>query len=79
MTTPLPTKHPFLLMLAFLLLGMPRPVADEPKNHDFDVVRDEAAVPPYQLPPILVSAEGRAITTPEAWFQVRRPQILALF
>ncbi|MEY2788189.1 MAG: 6-phosphogluconolactonase, partial [Verrucomicrobiota bacterium] len=69
---------PFLL-LAFLLLGMLRPVADEPKNHDFDVVRDEAAVPPYQLPPILVSAEGLAITTPEAWFQVRRPQILALF
>jgi len=79
MKTTLQTKHPFLLMLAFLLLGMPRPVADEPKNHDFDVVRDEAAVPPYQLPPILVSAEGRAITTPEAWFQVRRPQILALF
>ena len=69
---------PFLL-LAFLLLGMLRPVADEPKNHDFDVVRDETAVPPYQLPPILVSAEGLAITTPEAWFQVRRPQILALF
>ena len=79
MKTTLPNATPFLLMLAFLLLGMHRPLADEPKNHDFDVVRDETAVPPYQLPPILVSAEGRAITTPEAWFQVRRPQILALF
>ena len=73
MKTTLPNATPFLL------LGMHRPLADEPKNHDFDVVRDETAVPPYQLPPILVSAEGRAITTPEAWFQVRRPQILALF
>jgi hypothetical protein len=53
--------------------------ADEPKNHDFDVVRDEAAVPPYQLPPILTTAEGRPVTTPEEWFNVRRPQILALF
>jgi len=53
--------------------------ADEPKNHDFDVIRDEARVPTYQLPPILVSAEGKPITTPEEWFSVRRPQILALF
>ena len=53
--------------------------ADEPKNHDFDVVWDEALVPPYQQPPILVSAEGKAITTPEQWFNIRRPQIMALF
>ncbi len=54
-------------------------LADEPKNHDFDVIRDEAGVPPYQLPPILVSSEGKPITTPEEWFNVRRPQIMALF
>jgi hypothetical protein len=53
--------------------------ADEPKNHDFDVIREEAKVPPYQLPPLLVSAEGKPIATPEEWFNIRRPQIMALF
>ena len=53
--------------------------ADEPKNHDFDVVRDESRVAPHHLPPILVSTEGRPITTPEEWFTIRRPQIMALF
>jgi hypothetical protein len=53
--------------------------ADEPKNHDLDVIYDEAKVPPYDLPPLLVSSEGRPITTPEEWFNVRRPQIMALF
>jgi hypothetical protein len=53
--------------------------AAEPKNHDFDVIRDEAKVPPYQLPPLLVSAEGKPITTPGEWFNIRRPQIMALF
>jgi len=46
--------------------------ADEPKNHDFDVIRDEARVPAYQLPPILISAEGQPITTPEQWFKSPR-------
>lgn len=54
-------------------------LADEPKNHDFDVIRDEASVPPYRLPPILVSSEGKPITTVEEWFNVRRPQLMALF
>jgi hypothetical protein len=54
-------------------------LADEPKNHDFDVIRDEASVPPYQLPPILVSSEGKPITTAEEWFNLRRPQLMALF
>ena len=46
--------------------------ADEPDNRDFDVVRDEAKVPRYQLPPPLVSAEGKPVTTPEQWFNVGR-------
>ena len=53
--------------------------ADEPKNHDLDVVYDESKVPPYALPPVLVTAEGKTITTPEEWFNLRRPQILSLF
>ncbi|MFM7806070.1 MAG: hypothetical protein ACKPGK_16455, partial [Verrucomicrobiota bacterium] len=53
--------------------------ADEPKNHDLDVIREESKVPPYRLPPVLVSAEGRPITDPQDWFQNRRPQLIALF
>ncbi len=68
----------FFYAIAGLLLSVAA-IADEPKNHDFDVVRDEANVPPYQLPPILTSAEGKPISTPDEWFNVRRPQIMSLF
>ena len=47
------------LFLALLLASSG--AADEPKNHDFDVIREEAMVPPYQLPPLLVSSEGKPI------------------
>lgn len=53
--------------------------ADEPKYHDKDVVYDESQVPPYDLPELLVTAEGQRIESPEQWFTVRRPQIMALF
>ena len=73
-------------LLQILSLGMailtPCPQiarADDSKNHDKDVVYDEAKVPPYDLPPLLLSSEGKAITTPEEWFNVRRPQLMALF
>lgn len=65
--------------LGAMMLVVTGTSADEPKNHDFDVIRDEASVPPYRLPPILVSAEGKLITMPEEWFNVRRRQIMALF
>lgn len=65
--------------VALLAGSLAHAVADEPKNHDFDVVRDEARVPAYQLPPLLATATGKPVTTPEEWFQVRRPEILALF
>ena len=53
--------------------------SDEPKYHDKDLIRDEARVPAYDLPPLLVSSEGKPIITPEEWFSIRRPQIMALF
>ncbi len=67
-----------LAVVASLFLVTPV-VSDEPKNQDKDVVYDEAKVPPYDLPPLLVSSEGKPITTPEEWFNIRRPQIMALF
>lgn len=53
--------------------------ADEPKYHDKDVIADESRVPAYDLPPLLVTAEGKSVTTPAAWFQERRPQLMGLF
>ena len=55
------------LLLACSLVGLSlaRAFGDEPKNHDFDVIDNEALVPAYQLPPLLVSSEGKPITTPE--------------
>lgn len=68
------------LLLTCLLILLTEPgFADEPKYHDKDLILDEARVPAYDLPPILVSAEGKPITTPEEWFNIRRPQILSLF
>jgi hypothetical protein len=62
-----------------LLLGSTLAFGREAKEYDSDVIYDEDKIPHYDLPPLLVSAEGQAITTAEAWMNVRRPQILSLF
>jgi len=51
----------------------------ERKEYDSDLIYDENKIPHYDLPPLLVTAEGRRITTPEEWKNIRRPQILSLF
>ncbi len=53
--------------------------AREPKESDKDLIYEEARVPAYDLPPLLVSSEGKLITTPDEWFHIRRPQIMSLF
>ena len=53
--------------------------AAESKESDLNVNHDEALVGRYELPPLLVTAEGKTVTTPEEWRNIRRPQILALF
>ncbi len=65
-------------LLAILLALLPIR-ADEPKNHDFDVIREDSKVPPYHLPPLLVNSDGKRVTTPAQWLHERRPQILGLF
>jgi len=68
-----------LQLLLLILCGNFSTWADEPKNHDKDVIYDEARLPAYDLPPLLVSSEGKPITTAEEWFAIRRPQIMSLF
>ena len=53
--------------------------AREQKEFDSDVNYNEAKIPHYDLPSLLVTAEGEEISTPEEWMTIRRPQILALF
>jgi hypothetical protein len=53
--------------------------AQQKKEADFDIIYDEVKVPEYHLPPILVTAEGKKVTTADKWFNNRRPQILSLF
>ncbi len=67
------------MLLALLVPPLTTAHAREAKEYDSDVVYDENKIPHYDLPPLLVTAEGEQITTPEAWHQVRRPQILSLF
>ncbi|MFM1942161.1 MAG: hypothetical protein RI897_1143 [Verrucomicrobiota bacterium] len=57
----------------------PEPPGSGGKEQDFDVNYDEDLIHPYQLPPLLVTAEGKPVTTAEEWMNVRRPQILSLF
>ena len=71
-------KHA-ILCLTMLCLGATPASGREPKEHDNNVIYDEAKIPPYDLPPLLVTAEGESVTTAEAWRNVRRPQILSLF
>ncbi len=44
-----------------------------------EVIYDEGKVPPYTLPDPLVCLDGTKVTTPELWWQKRRPEILELF
>ncbi|MEM9657463.1 MAG: acetylxylan esterase [Planctomycetota bacterium] len=49
------------------------------KEYDNDINYDESKIPYYDLPPLLLSAEGDEVTTPDEWRNVRRPQIMSLF
>ena len=63
-----------LLVLTATILS-----AREPKEHDANVNYDEARLPHYDLPPLLVTSLGKPVTTAEQWQNIRRPEILSLF
>lgn len=67
-----------LCTLLTLLIVVPG-FAREKKENDADVNYDEARIPKYDLPPLLVTSSGKKISTPDEWHQIRRPEILSLF
>lgn len=68
-----------VIFIAVLLLSSTLVFSREPKEYDGDVIYDESKIPHYDLPRLLITAEGKRITTSEEWRNVRRPQILSLF
>lgn len=44
-----------------------------------EVIYDEAKVPSFILPPLLINGEGEKVSTPEEWEKDCRPEILAVF
>ena len=68
-------KYQAILMLVMMGVNFGR----QAKEGDKDVNYDETKVPAYDLPELLVTAEGRRITTAEEWSSLRRPQIMSLF
>ena len=67
-----------LCTVVLLLSGTPA-LGREPKEYDSDVIYDQSKILHYDLPPLLVTAEGKKITSAEEWKNIRRPQILSLF
>lgn len=53
--------------------------AREPKESDKDVNYDEARLPEYDLPPVLLTVAGKKVESVEEWNSVRRPEILGMF
>jgi hypothetical protein len=48
-------------------------------NNSEETIYDEADVPRYTLPEVLVTEKGDSVKNFQAWNRVRRPEILALF
>ena len=68
-------KYQVILVLVMMGVSFGR----QAKEGDKDVNYDEAKIPAYDLPDLLVTVEGKRITTAEEWYALRRPQIMSLF
>ncbi len=71
-------KRVTLLSLTTLLFAAASNVfvaGQEPPDTNYD----ESKVPPYQLPDPLVGFDGRPVTSPKLWREMRRPEILRAF
>ena len=72
-------KKKTLILVVLLLASSFIVYGRQKKEFDSDVNYDESKVPHYDLPRLLETAEGKVISTPEEWQNLRRPQILSLF
>jgi hypothetical protein len=63
-----------LLLAAMSVLSITAAEA-QPKGYNYD----EAKLPPYTLPDVLQTADGKLVTKKKEWEKVRRPELLKLF
>ena len=68
-----------LSVIAIALASLLPASSREAKEYDKDVNYDNKKTPHYDLPPLLVTSQGKKITTADEWHNIRRPEILSLF
>ena len=67
----------YLLILSLLAFSILH--AREAKEYDNDINYDERKIPHYDLPKLLVTPNGKKITSINDWEKIRKPQILSLY
>ena len=65
------------LIIGILLVSMNATGQD--KEWENNVIYSESKVPFYELPDVMMTIEGKRVTTVQEWEQVRRPQIMGMF
>jgi hypothetical protein len=68
------TRRPTLLVLSFVLLVIPIRA-----QHIAGYNYDESKIPPYTMLDPLRLTDGHTVTSPQQWFDTRRPEIARLF
>jgi len=68
-----------LLHLVIGILFVSMNVTGQDKEWENNVIYSESKVPFYELPDVMVTSEGKRVTTVNEWEQVRRPQIMGMF
>ena len=67
------------VLILLSLIASSHQLFAQAKEWESDVIYSERQVPFYELPDPLVTVEGKKVTTPEEWTNLRRPQIMAMF
>ena len=64
-----------LAICGLITVGLPLPAVAQSQEFNYD----EAKVPDFKLPDVLVAEDGTKITSAEQWNTKRRPEVLELF
>ncbi|MEC7637806.1 MAG: acetylxylan esterase [Verrucomicrobiota bacterium] len=67
----------YLAILSLLAFSISH--SREAKEYDNDINYDEQKIPHYDLPKLLVTPDGKKITSINDWEKIRKPQILSLY